>query len=251
MLSSVHHLDVNARLKQGSVLYFILDSSLLVHIQITMKKSLLGILLVFFAFVCATAQSQNKLDVVQFSGVVTFEDGEDIYPLPGATVGVVGTSRGTVTEIDGFFSLVVLKGEEVEIRFLGLKPARFAIPDSAKTYYSIVINLEKDVTQLPVVEILPIPSREFFKQDFLAMEIENPFLERARENLGAGLMAEIRENLPVDGTEAARMELKSNAASYYSYGQFKPQNVLNPFAWKKFIEAWKRGDYKRKKKKDK
>lgn len=213
-----------------------------------MIKYFLGVLFLL-ASLGAVAQSQDNLDVVQFSGVVTFEDGDDIYPLPGATIGVVGTSRGTVTEIDGFFSLVVLKGETLEFRFLGLKTATISVPDSAKTYYSVVINLEKDATQLPTVEILPIPSREFFKQEFLAMEIENPFLERARENLGAGLMDEIRENLPVDGTEVARMELKNHAASYYSYGQFKPQNVLNPFAWKKFIEAWKRGDYKRKKKK--
>lgn len=213
-----------------------------------MIKYFLGVVLLFTSL-GLMAQVEDKLDVVQFSGVVTFEDGDDIYPLPGATVGVAGTSRGTVTEIDGFFSIVVLKGETLEFRFLGLKTATIAVPDSAKTYYSVVINLEKDATQLPTVEILPIPSREFFKQEFLAMEIENPFLERARENLGAGLMAEIRENLPVDGTEVARMELKSQAASYYSYGQFKPQNVLNPFAWKKFIEAWKRGDYKRKKKK--
>lgn len=212
-------------------------------------KYILGFVFCLLIGTQALAQEKQKLDVVQFSGVVTFEDGDDIFPLPGATVGVKGTARGTVTEIDGFFSIVVLKGETLEFRFLGLETATITVPDSAKTYYSVVINLEKDATQLPTVEILPIPSREFFKQEFLAMEIENPFLERARENLEAGLMAEIRENLPVDGTEVARTELRTHAASYYSYGQFKPQNVLNPFAWKKFIEAWKRGDYKRKKKK--
>lgn len=215
-----------------------------------MIKNLLCIFLGLFIANVASAQTEESLKVIQFSGVVTIEDGDELFPLPGATVAVKGTSRGTVTELDGFFSLVALSGETIQFRFLGFKPQEVVIPDTAKVYYSIVLNLEREASELPMVEILPIPSREFFKQEFLAMEITNPFEERARENLSSGLMAAIRENLPIDGTEAARYELKTQAASYYSYGQFKPQNVLNPFAWKKFIESWKKGDFKRKKKDD-
>jgi hypothetical protein len=34
--------------------------------------------------------------------------------------------------------------------------------------------------------------------------------------------------------------------SYYAGGQIPPMNILNPFAWAQFFEAWKRGDFKRK-----
>ncbi len=55
--------------------------------------------------------------------------------------------------------------------------------------------------------------------------------------------------VPADGTESVDLQLREAAASRYYEGQFKPQNVFNPVAWKQFIEAWKRGDYKKKKKK--
>jgi len=29
-------------------------------------------------------------------------------------------------------------------------------------------------------------------------------------------------------------------------GQVPPQNIFNPIAWAEFIQAWKRGDFKRK-----
>ena len=104
---------------------------------------------------------------------------------------------------------------------------------------------------LPEVTVYNIPSREFFKQEFLAMEVIDPLGERARENLSAGLMQDILESLPVDGTEVARSTLRQTAQAYYYEGQFRPQNIFNPLAWKKFIDSWRNGDFKKKKDKDK
>jgi hypothetical protein len=33
-------------------------------------------------------------------------------------------------------------------------------------------------------------------------------------------------------------------------GQIAPQRIFDVFAWKQFIEAWKRGDFKKKKNKN-
>jgi len=197
------------------------------------------------------AQSQTEQDsIVQFSGVIAYEDGDEIFPLPGATVSVKGTRRGTSTDAEGFFSLVVLKGETLEVRFLGFKTEEVDVRSDANTFDHIVLTMERDALELPLVEILNIPSREFFKEEFLAMEINDPIGDRARENLASGLMQEILEVLPVDGTEVSRTSLRQTAQSYYYNGQFRPQNVFNPLAWKKFIDAWKRGDFKSNKKKE-
>lgn len=213
-------------------------------------KSFLFFIVLAFGSVTTIAQSYDADKVVQFSGVVVVEDdNREVVPLPYATVGVIGTSRGTVTELDGFFSLVVLEGEEIEFRTLGFKSQRITIPDSVNTYYSVVIELERESTELPLIEILPIPSREHFKIEFLAMDVDDVLQDRARANLEGELMANMIRDLPVDGGEASRYELKQQAASYYSYGQFKPQKILDAFAWKKFIQAWKNGDFKKKKKK--
>jgi len=210
-----------------------------------------GIFLVsFFNSNEAFGQGEEQRKIIQFSGVVTAEEGGEVVPLPYATIGVLGTRRGTISEYDGFFSLVVLAGEKVQIRSLGFETEEIIVPDTS-TYFSLIITLVPEAIDLPMIEILPIPSREFFKEEFLAMTPEDPLMEVARKNLAQGLLAEIGASLPPDGGETSRILLQQNAASYYSYGQFKPQNIFNPLAWKKFIDAWKRGDYKKKKKKDK
>ncbi len=211
----------------------------------------INLFLIFCSFWCMySVQAQvAQEDIVQFSGVVTFEDNGEIFPLVGATVSVKGTNRGTSTAIDGLFSLVAVKGETIQIRFIGFRTEEITIPDDADTYYSVVQNLLRESIDLPLVEILPIPSKEFFKIEFLAMEVNDPYAERARENLATGLMQEILEILPVDGTEVARSSMRQTAASYYYAGQFRPQNILSPLAWKKFIDSWRNGDFKKKDKK--
>lgn len=63
-----------------------------------MKSKILSLLLVLFASVSAMAQS------TQVSGTVFDSQG---FPFPGASVVVAGTTNGTVTDIDGNFSLKV------------------------------------------------------------------------------------------------------------------------------------------------
>jgi len=52
--------------------------------------------------------------------------------------------------------------------------------------------------------------------------------------------------LPRDGKEAVGASLTNQAAKYYYSGQLPPMNILNPIAWKSFINSWKRGDFKSK-----
>jgi len=219
-----------------------------------LKYTIPHLILAFLIVSTQSIQAQvevDQQDLVQLSGVVTYEEGGEILPLIGATISVKDTRRGTTAAIDGFFSLVVVRGETVQIRFLGYETIEIEITDNLKTYDSVILLMERDAQNLPMVEILPIPSKEFFEEDFLAMEVNDPFGERARENLSAGLMQEILETLPADGGESARVNLKQTAQSYYYTGQIKPQNIFNPLAWQKFIKAWKNGDFKKKDKKKK
>lgn len=50
--------------------------------------------------------------------VVSAEDGE---PIVGAAVTIVGTKTGTVTDVDGKFTLNVEAGKELRISYLGMK----------------------------------------------------------------------------------------------------------------------------------
>ena len=128
----------------------------------------------------------------------------------------------------------------------------YEIPDSLDNdlYFWIQI-MSKDNILLPEAVIRPFPSREHFKIELLAMDISEELEQQYSEYLDEQLLANIRETLPADGREAVNIYLKQSVANYQYEGQFKPQNIFNPLAWKQFIDAWKRGDFKSKKKDNK
>ena len=190
--------------------------------------------------------AQDSLDVIQFSGRVIDESGQQLLY---TNIAVKGTSRGTVSDIDGFFSLPVKESETVQFIRLGYKLEEFTIPNDVEgNFYSRDIVMYKDTLFLPEALIYPWPDRDFFEIEFLALEVDEYNLEElARENLAPEKMAMLRQVLPADGSEVSKIELQQIQQSYYSYGQFKPQNIFSPLSWKKFIDAIRRGDFKKKK----
>jgi hypothetical protein len=57
----------------------------------------------------------------------------------------------------------------------------------------------------------------------------------------------MRNSVPYDGRENADYYLRQQASSYYYIGQTPPMQIFSPIAWKEFFDAWKRGDFKKKK----
>lgn len=194
----------------------------------------------------------NQSDVIQFTGkVVTADDNGDIIALPYVNVAVMGTSRGAVSENDGYFSFVAVKGERVIFSRIGFKSVEYTVPDTLSgDYYSWIQIMSTDNVLLPEMVIYPWPSREHFKQDLLAMDISNDLLEQAQKNLASNALRELRNTIPTDGREGSLYTFRQTADAAVYNGQFKPQKIFDVFAWKKFIEAWKRGDFKKKKKTD-
>jgi len=201
--------------------------------------------------VTINAQKTTVQDsVIQFSGlVVTEAEDGDVKVLPYTNIGIVGTSRGTSSDRDGFFSIVAKKGETVRFTAIGFKDASYTISDTlSRQLYSYVQIMSEDSILLPEAVIYPWPDREYFKYEFLAIDISDELREKAEENLAAEVLEELRYAIPADGTEATNLELRTNAQNFQYVGQTKPQNIFNPLAWKKFIDAWRRGDFKKKKK---
>ncbi len=200
------------------------------------------------------AQKQTEQDsVIQFSGLVVTEgDDGDVIILPYTNIGVLGTSRGTNSDSDGFFSIVAKKGETIRFTSIGFKDAEYTIPDTlSKQMYSYVQIMSEDSLLLPEAVIYPWPDREYFKYEFLAIDISDDLRDKADENLAKEVLEELRYSIPADGRETVGLELKQNARNFQYVGQTKPQNIFNPLAWKKFIDAWRNGDFKSKDKKKK
>jgi len=211
----------------------------------------ISLIVIFSLFLGSLFAQEKQSKYVQFSGKTVTEgvDGE-IANLPYVTIGIVGTSRGTYSEVDGFFSIVAAKGDTIRFSRIGYEDASIVVPDTlSSVFYSWIQILTQDNVLLPEAVIYPWPDKEHYKIEFLALDISNELETRARQNITEEIMAEIRESLPVDGGESYDLEFRRNLNEYKYSGQLKPQNIFNPVAWAQFIKAWKRGDFKSKKKK--
>lgn len=207
---------------------------------------IIGLLLTIFGLNSSQAQTTDD-DLIQFSGVVVSQD--SISPVPFATVMIANTSRGTTTDYYGYFSFVAHKGDTIVFSSVGYKKSNFIVPDSLNgSYYSLIHSMTRDTVQIETIDVFPWPSAEDFKEAFLSLNIPDDDLEIARKNLNPELLEERAEAMPMTGSMNFKWQMQQKSNQLYYAGQSRMNNLsnlLNPIAWAKFIEAWKRGDFKR------
>jgi CarboxypepD_reg-like domain len=194
----------------------------------------------------AKAQFEAARDsVVQLYGIVMTAD--SLMGVPAVNVTVRGQNRGTMTNDQGVFSIVVLKGDIVEFTHVSYKPKAITVPrDIEGNQYSVVQLLIQDTVYLPATIIRQRPTPQQFERDFLKTKVPDDDIEIARQNTDAAKRRALMSSTPGDGGEATSLQMR-NAATRASYdGQLPPQNIFSPAAWSEFIKAWKRGDYKKK-----
>ena len=83
-------------------------------------------------FITPTAVQQQKTTV---AGTVTDAAGE---PIIGASIVVKGTSRGTVSDADGYFTLSAPQGTTLEVSCIGFEKKTIKVPASGKV--SVMLN---------------------------------------------------------------------------------------------------------------
>jgi len=205
-----------------------------------MKKTLL---IVLSLLISAAVFSQKDEDLIQFSGVVI--TGDSLSPVPFTNVLIEQSNRGTMTDYYGYFSFVAQKGDSVLFSAVGFQKSRFVIPDSLESNkYSLIQIMVQDTIQLQPAVVYPWPTREQFKEAFLALEVPDTDADRAARNLAqADMIARMDAAMP-SGGETFKYSMQEYQSQIYYAGQAPPQNIFNPLAWAKFIEAWKRGDFK-------
>jgi hypothetical protein len=186
-----------------------------------------------------------KDSVVQLYGIVMTAD--SLKGLESVSVVVKGQNRGTVTNDKGVFSIVVLKGDQIEFSSVGYKTQTVSIPKQLEGNQQSVIQLMvNDTVYLPATIIKARPTRAQFERDFLNNPVPDDNIAVARKNNDVATRRILVANMPLDGREASSQYLRQASTKAYYAGQLAPQNIFNPFAWAEFIKAWKRGDFKKK-----
>lgn len=194
----------------------------------------------------ASAQFETSRDsVVQLYGVIMTAD--SLVGIPAVSVTVKGQNRGTISNSQGVFSIVVLKGDQVEFTHVTYKSKTITIPRNLDgNQYSIVQLMVVDTVYLPATIIKPRPTPEQFARDFVNTKVPDDQYEIARKNTDATKRRILMRTIPGDGGEATRLQFNKIANRAVYNGQTPPQNIFNPAAWADFIQAWKRGDFKNK-----
>jgi hypothetical protein len=212
-----------------------------------MKKLTALLLLISIAFAKQShAQFETAKDsVVQLYGIVMTAD--SLVGIPAVSVTIKGTHRGTITNNQGVFSIVALKGDEIEFTHVSYKPKTVIIPKNLQgNQHSIVQLMVEDTAYLPVTIIRPRPTPEQFERDFVNTKVPDDDIEIARRNNDAAKRRILMKTIPGDGSEATSIQLRNVATKATYTGQIPPMNIFNPAAWAEFIQAWKRGDFKNK-----
>ncbi len=97
-----------------------------------MKSRFTGILTLFLAFMIQFSFAQEKT----ITGVVT--SAEDGLPLPGVTVMVDGTAKGTSTDLDGKYSITANQGDTLTFSFIETKSQTITVGASNTINVSLV-----------------------------------------------------------------------------------------------------------------
>lgn len=190
-------------------------------------------------------QQEYYKDLVQFSGAVV--TGDSLHPVPFTHIIDHNTSFGTISDYYGYFSFVARKGDSITFSAVGFKKGLFVIPDTIKnSRYTLFQVMNTDTIYLNETVIYPWPTKEQFKEAFLALELEDDDMEIARKNLDRYDLSVRAEAMPMDGNMNYRNYIDQTVSKLYYAGQTQPISLLNPFAWAQFIKAWQDGKFKRK-----
>ena len=185
-----------------------------------MRNVVSVLVLILFSVIQLVAQDNDQKSLVQFSGMVLDGTNDNLLPIPYANILVKGKGRGTYTDLNGFFSIVVEQGDVIAFSAIGYETVEFEIPDTLLDQrYSIVQLMTQDAVNLPETVVFPWPSREHFKLEFLAMNTDDVLSNRAQENLSPETLARVKNQVLSDGNENADFYLRQQAGTNYYIGQ--------------------------------
>ena len=188
--------------------------------------------------------NSDSLKLIQLSGVVVSE--ETLEEQPYVTVYDKTIRKGVISDYYGYFSLVTFPGDTIIFSSPGHKKSSYIVPDTLKqNRYSLIHMLPSDTLQLKEVTIYPWPSKEEFANAFVNMRPYDDALRRAQQELSGESLAFAAARIQSDPSLAYGNLVNQRYSQLYSSNQVPVNNLLNPYAWSKFLKDWKEGKLKR------
>jgi len=180
------------------------------------------------------------------SGIIT---DESYWPVPGVAVISKKLHRGSISERSGIYSITSIPGDTIFFRALGFKRYHTIIPVSyEERHCKVDIVLEIDTIQIEEITILPWNSYNEFIKDMTKERSVDPIIENMNDNLASIYVAVANQTgVKVSPEAGYRYAMEQNFNAMSTRNQYPVNNLLNPFAWAKFINGVKHGLFKNQK----
>ena len=210
-----------------------------------------ALLLFCLSFFTPALHAQEETPI-QLHGIVVSNDSLKQL-LPNVQILVKSRGQVSISDIDGFFSTVAMPGDTVFFQHIGFKLQKLWVADTLDgDEFLARIVLEWDTEMLDPVIVYPWPSKENFKEEFLAMEVQTTEMDIAARNLA---LDELRDRAAAMGYDAAEMQdylISLQNQQLYNEGRVFGNGMnatgasailgalSNPFAWQQLFQSLKR-----------
>lgn len=211
-----------------------------------MNRLFYTIAIFILSFLALDGQTNEREKFVQVSGIIT--DVSD-RTVPGVAVISKKLRRGAISERSGIYSITSTPGDTIFFRALGFKRYHTIIPVSYEDRHCKVdIVLEIDTIQIEEITILPWKSYNDFIKDMTKERKVDPIIENMNDNLASIYVAVANQTgVRISPETGYRYAMEQNFSALSTRNQYPVNNLLNPFAWAKFIKGFKQGLFKNQK----
>jgi len=228
----------------------------LINLRLLLKKDSLNKVKIkysiLFTIVLITSTTANKVfgqgrkHIVQLSGIIVGDNNTN--GLPGVHIYAPKAGRGTTTNYLGYFSMPVLANDSIVISSVGYQKQSYIVPDDPNLgdNITLLVELVTDITYLDEVNIVPFPTEELFKEAIIALNLPIDTDKYTNEQLSGELLAYMASITPMDGNQNHWNFLNQQIYQQQNKYMVPTNPFLNPFNWANFIQAIKRGDFKKK-----
>lgn len=205
-------------------------------------------LFLIFLFCSLSGFSQvSDKKLVQFSGIIMNRDSNTVVPYVTIT-NVTGRDQFFSANYKGYFSFVANEGDTLVFTAVGYKREGVVIPTNlSDDKYTILMKMQQEVINLPMVQVYPWASTDEFKKEFMTLKFADDDLEIAKKNVSRESLYAMMASLPRDGAEMQSFNFQNNHNQLVNknINQRLANPLLNPFAWGALIQQIMQGDRSR------
>jgi hypothetical protein len=204
------------------------------------------IFLLTVSFLTSHGQTTERQTYIQVSGLIV---DESYRPVSGVAVISRKLKRGTVSERSGIYSIPSTPGDTIFFRALGFKRYHTIIPETFQgSQCNVDIILDIDTLTIREVTILPWKTYNDFLKDMTREKPVDPIIENMNDNLASIYVALSNQvGVRVSPEAGYRYAMNQNFNAMATHEQYPVNNLLNPFAWAKFVNGIKHGLFKNQK----